>query len=213
MLHIQSFEFNPLRENTYVIYNEFNDCLIIDAGNYFQEENDEIVNFISAHKLNPLKLINTHCHLDHVLGNKFLSEKYGLQLHLHKDELPVLNFAPTTGLMYQVPFDNYIGEFIFLEERDKILLGKDELSILLTPGHSPASLSFYCENQNFVIAGDVLFEGSIGRYDLPGGDLDVLLSSIHKKLMVLPDETKVYPGHGNATTIGAERQSNPYLIR
>lgn len=211
MLRIKHFEFNPFQENTYLLYNEFNECFIIDAGNYFPEETEEIIGFIEENKLRPTKLINTHCHLDHVFGNKVLAEKYDLPLHLHAGELKVLEYAPTLGLMYQVPFDNYMGEYVFLKEGEQLRLGEDVLEILYTPGHSPASISFYHAGQGILLSGDVLFQGSIGRYDLPGGNLETLLSSIHTQLLTLPDETIVYPGHGPSTTIGEERRENPYL--
>ena len=212
MLKIKSFEFNPVQENTYVIYNGFNDCIIIDPGCYFDEEKDRLIAFLDAEKLRPVMLVNTHCHLDHVFGNKLLAEKYGLTLQIHETEKAVLDFAPASGLMYSLPFDNYSGDLIFIKEGEKLTLGEDELEILFTPGHSPGSLSFYCEKDKFVIAGDVLFKNSIGRSDLPGGDHEQLLHSIRKKLMVLPDEIKVYSGHGPVTTIGEERLSNPFLV-
>ncbi len=211
MLSIKSFEFSPIQENTYILYNEFNECIIIDPGCYYDAEKDELVAFISQNKLKPVKLINTHCHLDHVFGNKMVAEKYGLRLQMHEKEQPVLAFAPTSGLMYNLPFDNYEGEFIYIKEGDTIKLGQDELAVLLTPGHSPGSLSFYSAADKFVISGDVLFKNSVGRSDLPGGNHEQLIQSIQEKLMPLPDETVVYSGHGPATTIGEERKYNPYL--
>ena len=211
MLKIKSFEFNPIQENTYILYNEFNECIIIDPGCYFDPEKDELVRFIDQNGLKPVMLINTHCHLDHVFGNKFIAEKYNLTLQIHEGERIVLEAAPVSGLMYSMPFDNYEGEFIFLNEGDTIKLGEDELQVLLTPGHSPASISFYNPKGKFVISGDVLFKNSVGRSDLPGGDHEVLIRSIREKLLTLPDETAVYSGHGPATTIGAERRNNPYL--
>jgi hydroxyacylglutathione hydrolase len=212
MLTVKSFEFSPIQENTYILYNEFNDCIIIDPGCYYDAEKDELAAFISENKLKPSMLINTHCHLDHVFGNKFISEKYKLTLQMHENERPVLAFAPTSGLMYNIPFDNYEGDFIYLNEGDTIKLGEDELHILLTPGHSPGSLSFYNAKNNFVIGGDVLFKNSVGRSDLPGGNHEQLIKSIKEKLLVLPDETIVYNGHGPSTTIGAEKRNNPYLV-
>jgi hydroxyacylglutathione hydrolase len=212
MITIKSFEFSPIQENTYVLYNEFNDCIIIDPGCYYDAEKDELVAFITDNKLKPIMLINTHCHLDHVFGNKFVAEKYNLTLQMHENEKPVLAFAPTSGLMYNMPFDNYEGDFIYLNEGDTIKLGKDELQILLTPGHSPGSLSFYSAKNNFVISGDVLFKNSVGRSDLPGGNHEQLIKSIKEKLLVLPAETVVYSGHGPTTTIGYEKKNNPYLV-
>jgi glyoxylase-like metal-dependent hydrolase (beta-lactamase superfamily II) len=212
MLQIKSFEFSPIQENTYILYNEFNDCIIIDPGCYFDEEKDTFSGFIDSARLKPVMLINTHCHLDHVFGNKYVAEKYGLTLQIHEGEKRVLDFAPASGLMYNMPFDNYSGDFKYLKEGDIIKLGQDELKVLFTPGHSPASLSFYCEKDSFVISGDVLFYRSIGRTDLPGGDFDTLIKSIRSQLFVLPGETKVYSGHGPMTTIADEKRENPFLM-
>ena len=211
MLTIKSFEFSPIQENTYILYNEFNDCIIIDPGCYFDAEKEKLVAFITDNKLTPKMLINTHCHLDHVFGNKFISEKYNLTLKIHENEKAVLAFAPTSGLMYNMPFDNYVGEYIYLKEGDIIKPGEDELRVIEAPGHSPGHICFYCEKQNFIISGDVLFNRSIGRTDLPGGNHETLLKNIREKLFVLPDETVVYSGHGPVTTIGDEKKDNPFL--
>ncbi|HQW82949.1 MAG TPA: MBL fold metallo-hydrolase [Ferruginibacter sp.] len=211
MLKIKSFVFSPIQENTYLLFNELNDCIIIDPGCYFAYEQDELNSFITQSKLKPVMLLNTHCHLDHVFGNKSIAEKYGLTLQLHKNEKPMLDYAPATGLMYDMPFDNYAGEFIFLKQGDIIKLGPDELSVIEAPGHSPGHICFYCAKQNFIISGDVLFNRSIGRTDLPGGNHKTLLKNIREKLFVLPDETIVYSGHGPTTTIGDEKLHNPFL--
>ena len=211
MLKVKSFVFSPIQENTYLLYNEFNACAIIDPGCYFPEEQDELKAFITQSGLKPLMLLNTHCHLDHVFGNKFVAEAFGLRLQIHEKEKAMLDFAPASGLMYNMPFDNYTGEFSFLKEGDKIKLGEDELQVIEAPGHSPGHVCFYCAGQNFIISGDVLFNRSIGRTDLPGGDHESLLKNIREKLFVLPDETVVYSGHGPATTIGEEKRENPFL--
>jgi glyoxylase-like metal-dependent hydrolase (beta-lactamase superfamily II) len=187
------------------------ECIIIDPGCYFDAEKETLQSFIDAQKLIPTKLVNTHCHLDHVFGNKFIAETYGLTLSLHKKEEAMLQMAPASGLMFDLPFDNYQGKFNFLEEPDSIFLGEDKLEIIDTPGHSPGSISFYSRIQHFIVAGDVLFEGSIGRTDLPGGDHQTLLNSIKQKLFSLPNEVIVYAGHGNNTTIGREKMYNPYF--
>ena len=211
MLKIKSFEFSPIQENTYILYNEFNDCIVIDPGCYFDAEKDELVAFISNKGLTPKMLINTHCHLDHVFGNKFIAEKYNLTLQLHENEKAVLAFAPTSGLMYSMPFDNYKGDFILLNAGDMIRLGDDLLRVLLVPGHSPGSLAFYCTNDKFVISGDALFKNSVGRSDLPGCNHEQLIKSIKDNLLTLPHDTLVYSGHGPVTTIGVEKINNPYL--
>ena len=211
MLKLDSFIFSPIQENTYVIYNEKADCIIIDPGCYFDNEKEELANYIKESALNPVMLLNTHCHLDHVFGNKFVAEKYQLTLKIHEKEKEMLDIAPASGLLWNMPFDNYAGELVYLKEGDIVKLGDDELKILFLPGHSPGSIGFYCEKQNFIIAGDVLFNRSIGRTDLPLGDYGTLIKSISDKLLVLPDEVKVYSGHGPVTTIGEERVNNPYL--
>ena len=211
MLKIRTFVFSPIQENTYILYNELKDCIIIDPGCYFPAEKDELEAFITQSGLTPRMLLNTHCHLDHVFGNKFVVETYGLTLHLHEKELALLNYAPASGLMYDMPFDNYKGDYIFLKEGDRITLGEDELRVIEAPGHSPGHICFYNAAGNFIISGDVLFSRSIGRTDLPGGNHQTLLKNIREKLFVLPDETLVYSGHGPATTIGEEKKYNPFL--
>ncbi len=211
MLKIKAFVFSPIQENTYLLYNESNQCIIIDPGCYFPEEKDELSALITQSELKPQMLLNTHCHLDHVFGNKFIAETYGLTLQLHEKEKAMLDFAPASGLIYDMPFDNYAGEFIYLKEGDTIVLGDDELRVIEAPGHSPGHICFYCAKQNFIISGDVLFNRSIGRTDLPGGNHQILLDNIREKLFVLPGETVVYSGHGPVTTIGEEKLYNPFL--
>lgn len=211
MFQIKVFTFNPVQENTYLLYNEQNECIIIDPGCYFDEEKDQLKSFIILNKLQPKLLLNTHCHLDHVFGNKFVSEEYKLTLKTHPLEKKVLELAPASGLMFNLPFDNYQGEVIYLEEGDVISLGNDELEVIHAPGHSPGSICFYCAKQKFIIGGDVLFQNSIGRTDLPYGSHDDLIKNIKEKLFKLPRDVKVFSGHGPATTIGEEINGNPYL--
>lgn len=211
MIKVDFFTFNPFAENTYLLTNEKQQALIIDPGCYFTEEEKTLQNFISESNLKPVQLLNTHCHLDHVFGNDWVHKNYGLELYIHLGERTVLEFAPAAGNMYGLSFTNYKGALHFLNEGDKILFGDDELEILCTPGHSPASICFYCKAQNFLIGGDVLFNESIGRFDLPGGNEQQLYKSIREKLYILPDETMVYPGHGEPTTIGHEKKYNPFV--
>ncbi|MEP6947749.1 MAG: MBL fold metallo-hydrolase [Ginsengibacter sp.] len=212
MFQIKVLTFNPVQENTYVLYNEYNECIIIDPGCYFDEEKEELKSFIIKSRLQPKMLLNTHCHLDHVFGNKYIAEEYKLTLQIHKKEEQLLEMAPASGLMFNLPFDNYKGELIFLKEGDVISLLNDKLKVIEASGHSPGSICFYCEEQNFIIGGDVLFQNSIGRTDLPGGSHEDLVRNIKEKLFNLPPDVKVYPGHGPETTIGEEMKFNPFLI-
>lgn len=211
MLTIHFFEFSPIAENTYVLYNESGECLIIDPGCYHQAEEQQLKSFITSTKLTPKQLLNTHCHLDHVFGNRFVHETWGLPLYLHPAEKIVLDYAAQAGERWNLPFRSYEGPLHYFKGGDIIRLGEDELQVIEAPGHSPGHVCFYCEKQAFLIGGDVLFRKSIGRTDLPGGNHQQLLNSIREKLFVLPDSVRVYPGHGESTTIGYEKRSNPFL--
>jgi hydroxyacylglutathione hydrolase len=211
MLTTKVFSFSPIQENTYIVYNEQLDCCIIDPGCYFPAEEDTLKQFITDQHLRPKYLLNTHCHLDHVFGNRYVHETWQLPLYLHPKEVLVLEHAPKSGERWSMPFRNYEGPFNFLQEGDIISIGNDKLEVLFAPGHSPGHICFYCRDQQFVIGGDVLFKMSIGRTDLPGGDHQMLLKNIREKLFVLPDEVKIYPGHGEPTTIGFEKKHNPFL--
>lgn len=212
MTQIQMFEFNPFAENTYIIFDDTGACAIFDPGCYDFEERAVLKNFIEEKNLQPVRLINTHCHLDHVFGNAFVAKTWELGLEIHIGELPVLQRFPQVCQMYGVPYsDAPPMPSRFIEAGEIVEFGNTRLKALFTPGHSPASLSFYCADEGFVIAGDVLFYESIGRTDLPGGDMDTLLKSIRSQLFMLPDETLVYPGHGPATTIRHEKEYNPFL--
>lgn len=211
MLTVTSFAFNPLAENTYVLTAASGECIIIDPGCYFDYERAELANFITGHQLQPKYLLNTHCHLDHVFGNKFVNETWKLEPWIHAGEQLILEAAPMAGVQWGVPFDNYTGPLHFLREKEVIRLGEDILNVLFTPGHSPGHLSFYAPVDKFVIAGDALFRMSIGRTDLPGGDYETLIASIGTQLLTLPEETIVYSGHGPQTSIGYEKKHNPFL--
>lgn len=212
MFAVKGFTFSPVQENTWLLFNEKGHAIMIDPGCYFDDEKDVLQSFIIKNKISLQLLLNTHCHLDHVFGNKWIHETWGLLLHIHEKEKQVLDFAPASGLMWNLPFDNYNTEIKYLKEGDEILIDEDKLKVLFAPGHSPGHVCFYCKAQGFVIGGDVLFRQSIGRTDLPGGDHATLINSIKNQLFVLPDETIVYSGHGEPTTIGYEKKHNPYLI-
>lgn len=210
-MKVISFANNPFQENTYIVYDDSKECIIIDPGCYTENERTTLINFIEENELKPVRLINTHCHLDHICGNQFIANKYGLKLEANKEELPILEHAPKAAQMYGFPMQASPEIEIFLDEKDIVKFGKSELHILFTPGHSPGSLSFYSEKHGFVIAGDVLFRQGIGRTDLPLGDYDTLIQSIKEKLFTLPKKTVVYSGHGPETSIGYELVNNPFF--
>lgn len=210
---IQTFEFNPFAENTYVVYDpDTRDCAIFDPGCFDARERAELAQFIQDNRLTPKRLINTHCHLDHVFGNKWVIDTWHLGLEIHRGELPVLQRFPESALRFGLanvepsPLPSR-----FIEEGEVIEIGNLAFKALFTPGHSPASLSFYCEQEGYLVAGDVLFYESIGRTDLLGGNMETLLESIRTQLFTLPGPTVVYPGHGPATTIRHEMEYNPFL--
>jgi len=210
-MKVAQFTFNAFQENTYVLYDNSGECVIVDPGCNNDEERQTLVKFIEDNGLKPAKLINTHCHIDHVLGNKFIAEKYGLTLEAHEGEVQVLNTCETVSKMYGIAYDGSPAIGSFIKEGIDYTFGDSTLRTIFTPGHSPASLSFYCEASKVLIAGDALFQGSIGRTDLPGGDYDTLIKNIKEKLLVLPEDVVVYSGHGPSTTIGNEKLTNPFL--
>ena len=211
MIHIKSFTCNPYQENTYLLYDDSSECVIIDPGMYTGDEQNLVLKFIAENKLKPVLLLNTHCHIDHVLGNRFIYETYGLLPQFHKGEEIVLNaivsYAPQMGIRYEV---SPLPE-LYLPESGVVSFGETELELIFSPGHSPAHLCFYNKTERFLIGGDVLFYQSIGRTDLPGGDHEQLIRNIREKLFILPDDCRVFPGHGPDTTIGFEKQFNPFL--
>lgn len=211
MITVQQFTFNPVQENTYLLCHQNGKSILIDPGCYYTAEQDLLKKFIDDNNLTVTQLINTHCHLDHVFGNKWAAETFNLELYIHPLEEKLLEYAPTSGLQWGLSFDNYKGQLHFINEGDTINLDDEVLEIFHTPGHSPGSLSFYNKNHNILISGDVLFRESIGRTDLPLGDYNTLIKSIQNKLFVLPNETKVYSGHGPQTTIAYEKENNPFL--
>ncbi len=211
MITVQRFENNPFAENTYILFDESKACVIVDPGMYTSEEEHVVFRFIDENQLVPEILVNTHCHVDHVLGNKVVYEQFGLLPQFHELEAAILSDvqvrAPLFGLRYEqspIPLD-------FLVETDNITFGNSCLEILFVPGHSPGHVCFYSEADHLLIGGDVLFRGSIGRTDLPGGNHQQLLKNIQEKIYTLPDQTVVFPGHGYETTVGKEKKTNPFV--
>jgi glyoxylase-like metal-dependent hydrolase (beta-lactamase superfamily II) len=211
MLQIKQFTFSPLSENTYVLYNENKQACIIDPGCYTPEEQKILEQFITSNNLKVELLLLTHAHLDHVFGLNWAAEQYDLQPYLHVNEWQVLERGPMMGMMYGLPFPAYTGPTLAVKEGDTLQIGEDKLKILFAPGHSPGHVCYFCAAQGFVIGGDVLFQRSIGRTDLPGGNHQVLLDSIRTQLFTLPESTVVHSGHGPSTTIGEEKRFNPFL--
>jgi hydroxyacylglutathione hydrolase len=209
---IKTFTFNPFQENTYILHDETNETIIIDAGCLNDSEKQLIKRFLEENKLILKRVINTHLHLDHQFGNKFLFNTYGIKPEASvEDEFQLENIvAQARSFGFQIDeeaqkLDGYIVD------NQEIKFGKSKLIALPVPGHSPGSMAFYSEKDGVLFAGDVLFQGSIGRTDLPQGDYATLIRSITNKLLPLPDSTIVYCGHGPTTTIGYEKKSNPYL--
>lgn len=211
MLRIQVFAFSPLQENTYVLYNEHKNAIIIDPGCYFTAEEETLKTFIEEKKLKVVKLIHTHCHFDHIFGAKFVTKQYNLVPFIHKDEEQMLRLGKLSAAKWGLAFDNYEGSVEYIEEGETIFLDEDELFVIAAPGHSPGHICFYCKKQGFLIGGDVLFYESIGRTDLPMCNHEDLIRNIKEKLFALPDETIVHSGHGRHTTIDHEKRHNPYV--
>jgi len=211
MIKIKSFVFNSFQVNTYVLYDDINECLIIDAGCYDDEEKTGLLDFLKNKSLKPVALLNTHCHIDHLLGNSFINVQFGLLTQAHKFEKPMLEGANQQGKLFGFEIEQPPAIGNFLEEKNKVKFGNSELSVIHVPGHSRGSLAFYNKAQKFVLVGDVLFQGGIGRTDLPGGDYETLIESITGKLFSLDENVIVYSGHGPNTTIGEEKKFNPFF--
>jgi len=211
MLKLKSFTVNPFHQNTYIIWDSNNIAAIIDPGNSSDLENVMVKKFISENNLKLTRLLLTHAHIDHIMGNKFIFDEYGLLPEVHPADVFFIDALMQTASMYGVNCEESPKAEKFLADNQTIELGELSIKCIHTPGHSPGSITFYFEKEKIVISGDVLFNGSIGRTDLPKGDFDTLISSIKTKLFPLGDDVKVYSGHGPATTIGAEKMSNPFL--
>jgi len=210
-MEIFRFVFSPIEVNTYILVDQSGDCAIIDCGCYNPNEFEELVEFIKKKNLNPVLLLNTHCHLDHIFGNKFVLDRYNLKTFSSEyDEMNRKN-SVQHAMLFGLNIDEPPEPAGFLTDNQVITFGTTDLVVLHVPGHAPGSLSFYSEKNNCVFTGDALFAGSIGRTDLPGGDYNTLIKSIINKLFVLPPSTVVYPGHGNKTTVETEMKSNPFF--
>lgn len=211
-MKIQLFTANPIQQNGCVVYNNSGDAVIIDPACYDREEQDALVNFITANKLNVHAILNTHCHIDHVMGNAFCVNTYQVPLLAHKEELFTLSFAQRSAQMYGL--DRYIPSpepTQFIEDNEVLNFGELTFHVIFGPGHSVGHVAFYNAEHKVLIGGDILFKGSFGRVDLPGGSIDTLKETIFNRIFTLPNDTVVYPGHGPSTTIGEEKQTN-YIL-
>lgn len=211
MLHIHIFRFNPFSENTYVLFNDQKNGVIIDPGNWNEKENEILENFIEEKEISIQNILLTHAHIDHVLGLQWAFNTYKVAIKMHEEEKDVLDRNPMSARNYGFDFKPFVGDIELLNEGEKYFIDEDSFEIFHVPGHSPGSIAFYNEAQKFVISGDALFQGSIGRTDLNRGNHEQLLESIRTKLFTLPEETEVYSGHGNATQIGFEKNHNPFF--
>ncbi len=211
MLHVHTFTFNPFAENTYLLYDDTHTCVLIDPGCYMELEQNMVLDFIIKKELKLDKILCTHGHIDHILGNDFLKKHYNVPIIAHPLAEKEMQMALQYGAMYGIPLKTTPMPDSFVNEGDTIHFGETILDVLFTPGHSAGHISFLHSESKRIFSGDVLFDGSVGRWDLPGGNFDILMDTIRKKLMSLDDDTKVYPGHGAMTLIGREREMNPYL--
>ena len=210
-LRVHKFTFNPFSENTYLLISENNKAAVFDPGMYDTNEREIFLNFLVEREIELVQLFNTHCHLDHVFGNAFVADEFGLPLQMHKDDLVTLDQGAKAASMYGLNLDPSPAPEVFLEHGEFVELDGNRLEIRLCPGHCPGHIVFINHEQHFVIGGDVLFEGSVGRVDLPGGNASDLDRSIRTQLYTLSDDYTVHPGHGNATTIGEEKKSNHFV--
>ncbi len=212
MLKIACFEFSPFAENTYLLHDDTREAVIIDPGCYEAYERNTLKEFVEKHSLKVVKLLNTHCHLDHVFGNEFVKKTFGVQCYAHQAEEFNIDFLEMSAQMFGIRHIDKTRIDAYLEEGDIVEFGNSALEVRFTPGHSPGHIVFYHEASKFCINGDVLFRGSIGRTDLPGGNHQTLLKSIREKMFSLPEDTSIYTGHGSPTTIAYEKKNNMFLI-
>ena len=213
MIYVQKFTFNPFMENTYVLYDSSKECVIIDPGCFTNEEEQILSNFISENKLNPVMLWHTHSHLDHMFGSSYVMNTYNIELWIHNEDFQTLMAFNRACDMYGIPVkNNPPTESKFFDLQNGITFGNSTIEVRFVPGHAPGHVVFISNESNFVVNGDCLFDGSIGRTDLPGGNHQQLLESIRKELFTLNENMVVYCGHGSETTIGKEKQSNPFLV-
>ena len=211
MIKVEKFVVNPLGENSYIVSDETGECIFVDPGFFYEEEHEEVREYLKINNLTPVKITNTHCHFDHIMGVEFVRNEFNISFFAHREDAFWVEKAIDQGKMFGFDMEPVASADAFFTENEFVEFGNTKLKIIHVPGHSPGHVVFYSESDKKLIAGDVLFYGSIGRTDLPGGDYNTLISNIKNKLFHLPDETVVYCGHGPETTIGFEKRTNPFL--
>lgn len=210
-MKIKQFVFNPFQENTYLLYDETGEAIIVDAGCYNPSEAAEVKRFTDENKLTVKFLVNTHCHIDHILGINALQDIYSVDCYAHREELPTLQMAPQHAMMFGLVIDTVPKVEKTIDEGDELKFGNTILKVIHTPGHTLGGVCLYSEKDKMLITGDTLFQGSIGRTDLGGGSFETIIESITNRLLTLPDDVVIFPGHGDSSTIGKERVGNPFL--
>jgi len=210
-MNFKVFVFNSFQVNMMVCSNETRECVFIDAACQTPGEQQELLNYVQQHELIPKALINTHGHIDHVIGNEFVTSTWNIPFYIHRDDLQLLGQVPCYAEMFGFGSPKLPEPAGFLNDNDVFRFGTTEFQVIHIPGHSAGGVAFYARKEGILFAGDVLFRGSVGRSDLPGGDHNLLIQSIRDRLFVLPGATIVWPGHGPSTTIEYEQQTNPYL--
>jgi len=211
MIKIQKFVFNMFQVNSYILQDDSGECVIIDAACYEITEKQEVKEFIEKNNLKLVRNLNTHCHVDHIFGNGFIAETFGIYPEYHAASVPFLAAAGEIARSFGYAMNEIPVQARYLKDNEKITFGTSVLEVLYTPGHADGSVCFYNKEQGFVITGDVLFRDTIGRTDLPSGNFDLLMKSIREKIFTLPDDTMIYPGHGPETTVGYEKQNNQFI--
>lgn len=212
MLKAIRFIVNPFQENTYVLIDEkTGECAIVDPGCYDTEEINNLKGYIEENKLKPKKILLTHGHFDHICGVQFITKAYGIPIYAHSEATIMIADSPIHALAFGITIPSPPKIDVDIHDGDEVIIGNSKLLVGHLPGHSRGSVYFYAKENKFVVVGDILFKGSIGRTDLQGGDLQYLLSGIKSKLLKMPEETQVFPGHGPDTTIGMEKKTNPFL--
>ncbi len=210
-MNIKKFTFNPVEVNAYLLWDDTLECVIIDPACFYPHEEQQLKSFIETHHLKPVRLLNTHGHFDHLMGNGFVERTWGLKSEIHKEDNYLVEQAANQASMFGMPMTNPPLPGRYFEDGEILTFGNSSLKVICVPGHAPGGVAFYSEADQLLIGGDILFYGSVGRTDLPGGNHEQLITGIKEKLMVLDPKVKVYCGHGSETTIGAEKSNNPFL--